>query len=397
MSDDPTSAARFVLDPAFEVGRVDARMFGSFVEHLGRCVYTGVYEPGHPRADADGMRADVLDLIRELGVTVIRYPGGNFVSGYRWEDGVGPMEQRPRRLDPAWHSIETNAFGLSEFIDTLRKLPGAEPMLAVNLGTRGIAEALDLLEYANHPGGTALSDQRVEAGDTEPYDVRLWCLGNEMDGPWQIGFKSADEYGRLAAATGSAMRLIDPGIELVACGSSARDMDTFGAWEATVLDHTYDLVDYISMHAYYEETNGDRDSFLASAVDMEAFIDGVVATCDHVAAKRKSAKKMRISFDEWNVWYTSRPDSESATRLDVRAATARERLHGHRRRRCRLDAHRAAATRGPHRHRVPGPTRQRHRPDYDRTRRAGLAPDHLLPLRPDRHARPRRPRPHCPR
>ncbi|MBR7831737.1 alpha-N-arabinofuranosidase [Actinospica durhamensis] len=314
MSHSPARAARFVLDPAFEVGRVDPRLFGSFVEHLGRCVYTGIYEPGHPAADRDGLRTDVLELIRELGVTAIRYPGGNFVSGYRWEDGVGPLEQRPRRLDPAWRSIETNAFGLGEFINALRKIPGSEPMLAVNLGTRGVQEALDLLEYANHPGETTLSDQRAAAGDKQPYGVRLWCLGNEMDGPWQIGHKNAEEYGRLAAATAWAMRLIDPDIELVACGSSTRAMDTFGTWEATVLAHTYDLVDYISMHAYYEEKDGDRDSFLASAADMEAFIDGVVATCDHAAAVRKSGKRMRISFDEWNVWYSTRPGAGPETR-----------------------------------------------------------------------------------
>jgi len=310
MSNSPTPAARFVLDPAFEVGRVDPRVFGSFVEHLGRCVYTGIYEPGHPRADAEGVRTDVLELIRELGVTAIRYPGGNFVSGYRWEDGVGPVERRPRRLDPAWRSIETNEFGLSEFISVLGKIPGTEPMLAVNLGTRGVGEALDLLEYTNHPGGTTLSDQRAANGDKEPYDIKLWCLGNEMDGPWQIGHKTAEEYGLLAAATAAALRMLDPELELVACGSSSHAMETFGAWEATVLDHTYDLVDYISMHVYYEEKNGDRDSFLASAVDMEAFINEVVATCDHIAAKHRSTKKMRISFDEWNVWYAQRPGSK---------------------------------------------------------------------------------------
>jgi alpha-N-arabinofuranosidase len=299
-------AARFVLDPAFATGTVDPRLFGSFIEHLGRCIYTGLYEPGHPAADADGMRTDVLDLIRELGVTAIRYPGGNFVSAYRWEDGVGPREQRPRRLDPAWRAIETNEFGLGEFMNVIGKLPGAEPMLAVNLGTRGVPEAIELLEYANHPAGTTVSDRRVEAGDKEPYAVRLWCLGNEMDGPWQIGHKDAEEYGKLAAATAWAMRLIDPDIELVACGSSTRAMETFGSWEATVLEHTYDLVDYISMHAYYEELDGDRNSFLASALDMEAFIEGVVATCDYVGAKKKSTKKMKISFDEWNVWYSSR-------------------------------------------------------------------------------------------
>jgi len=302
--------ARFVLDPAFDVGPVDPRLYGSFVEHLGRCVYTGVYEPGHPAADADGLRTDVLALIRELGVTAVRYPGGNFVSGYNWEDGVGPSEQRPRRLDPAWRSIETNQFGLGEFMSFLRKAGSPEPMLAVNLGTRGIAEALELLEYANHPGGTARSDQRVAHGAVAPYGVRLWCLGNEMDGPWQIGHKSADEYGRLAAATAWAMRLADPGIELVTCGSSSRSMPTFGAWEATVLEHTYDLVDYVSMHAYYEEKDGDRDSFLASAVDMESFISGVAATCDHVGARLKSSKKIGISFDEWNVWYQSKTQND---------------------------------------------------------------------------------------
>ena len=306
MNDSPATAARFVLDPAFEVGLVDPRLFGSFVEHLGRCIHTGLYEPGHPAADADGVRTDVLALIRELGVTAIRYPGGNFVSAYRWEDGVGPREQRPRRLDLAWRSIETNEFGLGEFMNVIGKLPESEAMLAVNLGTRGVPEAIELLEYANHPGGTEISDRRVAAGDKEPYNVRLWCLGNEMDGPWQIGHKNAEEYGKLAAATAWAMRLIDQDIDLVACGSSTRAMDTFGSWESTVLEHTYDLVDYISMHAYYEELDGDRDSFLASAVDMEAFIDGVVATCDHVAARRKSTKKMKISFDEWNVWYSSR-------------------------------------------------------------------------------------------
>ncbi|MGP3982411.1 arabinosylfuranosidase ArfA [Streptomyces sp. KR80] len=299
--------ARFTLDPAFAVGDVDPRLFGSFVEHLGRCVYTGIFEPGHPAAGEDGLRSDVLELIRELGVTAIRYPGGNFVSGYRWEDSVGPVDERPRRLDLAWRSTETNRFGLSEFISFVKKIgPQAEPMMALNLGTRGVAEAVRLQEYANHPSGTALSDLRVSHGDKDPYGIRLWCLGNEMDGPWQTGHKTAEEYGRLAAETARAMRQIDPSVELVACGSSGQSMPTFAAWEATVLTETYDLVDYISLHAYYEELDGDRDSFLASAVDMESFIDNVVATCDHVGAKLKSTKKINLSFDEWNVWYLTR-------------------------------------------------------------------------------------------
>ncbi|WP_330340316.1 arabinosylfuranosidase ArfA [Streptomyces sp. NBC_00557] len=308
------STARFTLDPAFTIGEVDPRLFGSFVEHLGRCVYTGIYEPGHPSADDAGLRTDVLELVRELGVTAIRYPGGNFVSGYRWEDSVGPVEDRPRRLDLAWHSTETNRFGLSEYIAFLRKLgPEAEPMMAVNLGTRGVAEALELQEYANHPSGTALSELRAAHGDKEPFGIRLWCLGNEMDGPWQTGHKTAAEYGRLAAETARAMRQADPAVELVACGSSGQAMPTFGAWEATVLQETYDLVDYISLHAYYEPADGDVDSFLASAVDMESFIENVVATADHVGARLKSKKKINLSFDEWNVWYLSQWEEHART------------------------------------------------------------------------------------
>ncbi|MEU5630423.1 alpha-N-arabinofuranosidase [Streptomyces rishiriensis] len=298
------STARFTLDPAFVTGEVNPRLFGSFVEHLGRCVYTGVFEPGHPAADAEGLRTDVLDLVRELGVTAVRYPGGNFVSGYRWEDSVGPVADRPRRLDLAWHSTETNRFGLSEFIGFLRKIgPHAEPMMAVNLGTRGVAEALALQEYANHAEGTALSDLRVSHGDKDPFGIKLWCLGNEMDGPWQTGHKTAEEYGRLAAETARAMRQLDPGVELVACGSSSQSMPTFAEWEATVLQETYDLVDHISLHAYYWPEDGDVDSFLASAVDMESFIENVVATADHVGARLKSKKRINLSFDEWNVWY----------------------------------------------------------------------------------------------
>ncbi|MBP2703024.1 alpha-N-arabinofuranosidase [Microbispora sp. RL4-1S] len=304
--------AQLTLDPAFRVAPVHRRTFGAFVEHLGRCVYTGIYEPGHPTADEDGFRGDVLALARELGVTTIRYPGGNFVSGYRWEDGVGPVERRPRRLDLAWHSTEPNEVGVDEFVRWTAKA-GVEPMMAVNLGTRGVQEALDLLEYCNVPSGTTLSDLRVANGAKEPHGVRMWCLGNEMDGPWQVGHKTAREYGRLAAETARAMRMIDPGLELVACGSSGASMPTFGAWEATVLEETYDLVDFISCHAYYEEKAGDLASFLASAADMEHYISSVVATADHVRARTGSRKRINLSFDEWNVWYMSRVQAQQPT------------------------------------------------------------------------------------
>ncbi|AQP48340.1 alpha-L-arabinofuranosidase [Tessaracoccus aquimaris] len=303
------STARITLDRDFTIAEVPHRIFGSFVEHMGRCVYTGIYEPGHPAADERGFRTDVLDLVKELGASVVRYPGGNFVSGYNWEDGVGPVDQRPRRLDGAWHTVETNAFGLHEFVEWA-KAADVEVMEAVNLGTRGVDEARALVEYANHPGGTAWSDLRRKNGAADPFDIKLWCLGNELDGPWQIGHKTAHEYGRLAQETAKAMRLVDPSIELVAVGSSNRQMPTFGTWEHTVLTHAYDEVDYISMHAYYQEHDGDAASFLAEATDMDAFIEGVIATVDAVKAAGKHSKEINLSFDEWNVWYQSGLDTE---------------------------------------------------------------------------------------
>ena len=310
------TTAQLTIDPAARIGAIDRRIFGGFVEHLGRHIYDGIYEPGHPHADADGFRRDVIDLVKELGVSTIRYPGGNFVSGFRWEDSVGPRAARPRRLDLAWHSTETNEVGLHEFAGWLEKVD-SELMLAVNLGTRGTAEALDLLEYANIPSGTFLSQKRIDNGREKPFGVRMWCLGNEMDGPWQLGHRSAEDYGKIAAQTASAMRQLDPDIQLVVCGSSARDMPTFGEWERVVLSHAYEHVDLISCHAYYAEKDGDRASFLASAVDMDRFIEEVVATADHVKAVRGSDKTIDISFDEWNIWYQDRyHDEDKATGID---------------------------------------------------------------------------------
>jgi alpha-N-arabinofuranosidase len=287
-------------------------------------VYTGIYEPGHPAADENGFRTDVAALVRELGVPIVRYPGGNFVSGYKWEDGIGPVEARPTRLDLAWRSLESNHVGVDEFARWAATV-GVEPMMAVNLGTRGIDAARDLVEYCNIPSGTYWSDLR--GGD--PYAIKVWCLGNEMDGPWQTGHKTAYEYGRLASETARAMRQVDPSISLVACGSSARKMPTFGSWEATVLAETYDVVDYVSMHAYYQQHGDDRDSFLACATDMDEFIDAVVATMDHARAVGRHSKRLMISFDEWNVWYQDRfagernLEIESAPRLieDVYSVT----------------------------------------------------------------------------
>ena len=305
------------IDQAFTVGPLNRRLFGSFVEHMGRCVYTGIYEPDHPTADERGFRGDVADLVRELGPTIVRYPGGNFVSNYHWEDGVGPKHERPTKLDFAWRSVETNQVGTDDFIDWCRAV-GVEPMLAVNLGTRGVTEAIELLQYCNGEAGTLLPDRRAKNGHPGAHDVRVWCLGNEMDGPWQMGHKTAEEYARLAEETARAMHRFDDTLELVACGSSNRAMPTFGTWERVVLERCFDFVDHISAHAYYEPLDGDVDSFLACAEDMERFIDSVVATADHVAAVKGSQKRIHVSFDEWNVWFQERFHGESS--LEIREA-----------------------------------------------------------------------------
>ena len=299
------ATAKMVLDHEYTIGKVDDRLYGSFIEHLGRAVYGGIYEPGHATADADGFRQDVLALVKELRVPMVRYPGGNFVSGYNWEDGVGPQDQRPKKLDLAWRTIETNQFGTNEFARWAQKAQ-TEVMMAVNLGTRGPDEARNLVEYCNHPGGSYYSDLRRAHGYEQPHNFKVWCLGNEMDGPWQICQKTAEEYGRIAYEAAKVMRYVDPALELVICGSSSLAMPTFADWEATVLDHTYDLVDYLSIHTYYDNFENNIGGFLAKSVDMDHFISSVLAICDYVKAKKRSKKTIHLSFDEWNVWFHSR-------------------------------------------------------------------------------------------
>ena len=296
--------ARMILDKDFRTGEVDKRIYGSFIEHLGRAVYGGIYEPEHPEADDMGFRKDVLKLVEELKVPIVRYPGGNFVSGYNWEDGVGPAESRPRRTELAWRTVEPNLIGTNEFVQWAKRA-GSEVMMAVNMGTRGADAARNLVEYCNHPGGTYWSDLRKSHDYSEPHNIKTWCLGNEMDGPWQICGKTADEYGRAACEAAKVMKWVDPGIQLAACGSSYKEMPTFPAWEASVLDHTYEHIDFISLHQYYGNQNDDTAGFLAKTLDMEAYIKSVVATCDYIKAKKRSKKSIYLSFDEWNVWFHS--------------------------------------------------------------------------------------------
>jgi alpha-L-arabinofuranosidase len=294
--------AEMIVDKAYRLAEVDPRLYSSFIEHLGRAVYGGIYEPGHPQADELGFRRDTAELIREIGVPMIRYPGGNFVSGYNWEDGVGPVEARPRRLELAWRTIEPNEVGVNEFARWAGGL-SADVMMAVNLGTRGIDAARNLVEYCNHPSGSHYSDLRISHGYREPHRIKTWCLGNEMDGPWQIGQKTADEYGRLANEAAKAMKLVDPSIEVVACGSSFRSMPTYVHWETAVLDHAYEQVDYLSLHSYYGNADNDTANYLARSLDMNSFIREVVAVCDYIKAKKRSKKTLQLSFDEWNVWF----------------------------------------------------------------------------------------------
>ena len=296
--------AKITVAKELKAGNIDRRIFGSFIEHLGRAVYGGIYEPGHPLADEDGFRKDVIELINQLNVPVVRYPGGNFVSGYRWEDGIGPVESRPKRLDLAWGTTEPNLVGTNEFMKWCKKA-GTSPMMAVNLGTRGPEDARRLVEYCNHPGGSALSDLRISHGYKEPWGVKLWCLGNEMDGPWQMGAKTALEYGRTALEASKLMKWTDNSIETVLCGSSSRQMNTFGDWEVTTLDIAYDSIDYVSLHQYYGNHSKDTASFLAKSLEFDDFIYSVICICDYIKAKKRSKKTINLSFDEWNVWYHS--------------------------------------------------------------------------------------------
>ncbi|MGA7294385.1 MAG: alpha-N-arabinofuranosidase [Terriglobales bacterium] len=302
----PSTPARVYVDSRRTISSIDRNLWGSFLEHLGRAVYGGIYDTGSKLSDANGFRKDVLDQIRQLGVPIIRYPGGNFVSGYNWLDGVGPKQSRPRVLDKAWNTIESNQFGTDEFMAWC-KAAGTEPLMGLNLGTGTPEEAAALVEYCNVEKGTRWSDLRRKNGITDAYKVKHWCLGNEMDGPWQIGHMTAAEYGMKAADAARQMRDVDPSLKLIACGSSGPFMPTYLEWDREVLEHCYDYVDGLSLHRYFgnneRDTGGDTSKYLAMNLSMERQIAETVAVCDMVRGHKRSPKKLWLSFDEWNVWY----------------------------------------------------------------------------------------------
>ena len=296
--------AKLILDKDYVISDIDKRLYGSFIEHLGRAVYTGIYQPGHPTADKLGFRKDVIDLVKQLNVPIVRYPGGNFVSGFNWEDSIGPVADRPKRLDLAWKTTETNEVGLHEFCTWVREA-GSEVMYAVNLGSRGPDAARNVVEYANHKSGSYWSDLRIKNGARDPFNIKLWCLGNEMDGPWQMCAKTAVEYGRVANEASKMMKWTDNTIETVVCGSSGTGMPTFGTWEYQVLTECYDNVDYVSLHRYYGNPHNETEDFLASTLDLDDFIKTVASICDAVKGTKHSKKQVNLSLDEWNVWYHS--------------------------------------------------------------------------------------------
>jgi alpha-N-arabinofuranosidase len=304
-----SEVVRVYVDSRRVIAPLDRNLFGSFLEHLGRAIYEGIYDPGSKLSDDNGFRKDVISEIRQMGVPIVRYPGGNFVSGYDWLDGVGPKESRPRVLDKAWNTINSNQFGTNEFMAWC-KAAGTEPLMGLNLGTGTPEQAAALVEYCNADRGTKWSDLRRKHGIVEPYKVKNWCLGNEMDGPWQIGHMTATEYGIKAQDTARQMRYVDPSLRLIACGSSGPFMPTYLEWDREVLEQCYDYVDGLSLHRYFtnapEDTGGDSAKFLAMNLSMEQQIAETLAVCDLVRGHKRSPKKLWLSFDEWNVWYRAR-------------------------------------------------------------------------------------------
>ncbi len=299
-----------------KISRIDDRLYGSFLEHLGRAVYQGIYEPGHETADDMGFRQDVMKIIKDMRVPLVRYPGGNFVSGYHWEDGTGDRAKRPRRMELAWSSIETNEVGIDEFQEWAKRAD-TEIMMAVNLGTRGPEEAGNVVEYCNAETDTYYADMRRRNGFEKPFGIHTWCLGNEMDGPWQIGHKTPMEYARTACEAAKIMKWTDPSIEVVACGSSHINMDTFGEWEETVLREAYDHIDYLSLHNYYGNPDNDTEGYLGCSLDMDRFIETVVGICDKIKKEKKSDKDIHLSFDEWNVWFHSNEQDKEIPKWQV--------------------------------------------------------------------------------
>jgi alpha-N-arabinofuranosidase len=292
--------ARVKIDIDRTIGEIHPHVFGNFAEHLGRMIYGGLFDPGSPLADADGFRRDVLEAAKTLGVTILRWPGGNFASGYNWKDGVGPKESRPVRAELAWNALESNRFGTDEFLRYAERL-GAEPYICINLGLGSIDDARHWVEYTNESRRTYWADQRRKNGREQPWKVKYWALGNEIDGPWQLGHKNAEDYAKMALEAAKAMRAVDREIRLVASGSSNYGADWIG-WNRTVLQTLRNAVDYIAIHTYIQNRDNDFERYMAWSQTIDHYIETTAALIRQVQA-RENPRPIYIAYDEWNVWY----------------------------------------------------------------------------------------------
>jgi alpha-N-arabinofuranosidase len=311
--------ARIKIDVDRTIGEVHPHIFGNFAEHLGRCIYGGIFEEGSPLADQDGYRKDVAQAIKGLGVTLLRWPGGNFVSGYDWKDGIGPRDQRPVRAEGAWGTLEPNRFGTDEFLQYAERI-GVEPYICINAGLGTVEEARQWVEYTNEARPTYWAQQRRKNGRDKPYNVKIWGLGNEIDGPWQLGHKNAEDYTKFALEAAKAMRRVDPDIKLIASGSSnfGQGADWIG-WNRVVLEKLRSEIDYISLHTYIGNPSNDLERFLAAGQDIDNRIEIVEGLIQAAQAGRPNPRPIYIAYDEWNVWYRARGNTEhehGATRLE---------------------------------------------------------------------------------
>ncbi len=301
---------RIDVNPERPLASIDRNIFGGFAEHLGRCVYRGIYDPDSPLADEAGLRPDVLAALRRLRMPLIRYPGGNFVSGYRWIDGVGPRNERPTRLDMAWQAIDPNTFGTNDFIDFCRILE-TEPYLVVNCGDGTMREARDWVEYCNGTQPTALVKLRQQHGYEAPHRVRYWGIGNEVDGPWQIGYKTPEEYARALTEFGKVMKWVDPEIKLIANGVSNWDAADFVERGRLVLEQAGNLIDYIALHWYVDNPDNDFAAFMALSELFEARLSAYEGLMRAVCLERGITRPIGIAVDEWNVWHLQQIHTDS--------------------------------------------------------------------------------------
>ena len=307
--------ARVKIDTERVICDIDPLIYGNFIEHLGRCIDGGLFEENSPLSDPTGFRKDVLAAGKKLNVTQLRWPGGNFSSNYHWRDGIGPRDQRPRRLEMAWGTVETNRFGTHEFLDYVERI-GAEPYICVNLGTGSWVDAQQWVEYVNSSQDTAMTRLRKQNGRAEPWKVKYWGLGNEMDGPWQMGHRSAEDYGKFALEAAKLMRWTDPNIKLIAAGSShfAQGIDWIG-WNRTVLEHLKRHVDYLAIHLYVGNRDNDYGEFLASSLDLDERTRTTEGVIRAALSGEPNPRKIYIAWDEYNVWYRARGAAQRGRRI----------------------------------------------------------------------------------